>query len=346
MWNNYSPTWQRKRIMELGFVEKVYDPSVLSSSYFPSKVGGKPAWLDPQELPRPESVSCGKCRSPLIFLLQVYAPLSDGENDSTFHRSIFLFMCKDPKCHQENGSKCFRVLRCQLPKVNNFYSACSVLDTPEQLDQLKLDSIEPPSQDDTDDTPIATITVEDIERGDLDDEVKIKPIASTRLEHTTSVACRRLCVVCGMSGPMSCAKCKQVNYCSKEHQIHDWRSGHKLFCPELAKSVECTTDYEPSARVILSLFEIVTEPEPLSTEVPEEKSVEQRMADYHKVVKTKNLTISEVKQDEPVKEKKRDKQFKAFKKRVALEPEQVSHIKIMFCVQQIFSNVYVTFPLR
>ncbi len=316
--------------MELGFVEKVDDPSVLSSSFFPSKVGGKPAWLNLQDLPRPQSVSCKKCRFPLLFLLQVYAPLSDGENDCTFHRSIFLFMCKDPNCHQDDSSKCFRVLRCQLPKVNIFYSlpVSPVLDTSEQLDKLDQEEIEPPSQNDK---LISGMTVKDIEG--VDDEVKMKPVVSTDAE-TMSVVCTEvssLCVVCGMSGPMSCAKCKRVNYCSREHQVYDWRNGHKLFCPELAKGLECVIDYIPSVGAVLPLFEIVTEPEPLPSEVPEEKTIEQRMADYHKIVKTKNLHISEVKHDDFVGEKKSDKQFKAFKKRVALEPEQVSFLSSYFC---------------
>lgn len=33
-----------------------------------------------------------------------------------------------------------------------------------------------------------------------------------------------------------CAKCHR--YCSKECQVQDWRDGHKLECPELAKNAE------------------------------------------------------------------------------------------------------------
>ncbi len=321
-----------KTKMELGFVEKVDDPSQLCNSLFPSKVGGKPAWLDPQDLPPPESVSCKRCRSPLTFLLQVYAPLSDGERDETFHRSISIFMCRDSICHQQDGPKCFQVLRCQLRKVNNFYSesADSTVDTADQLDRLKLDEVDDPQDDDTDDKPLISateMTVQDIEG--WDEEVKSKPAStsSVSVEGTLTV-CRRtspLCIVCGMSGPKSCAKCKRVSYCSKEHQTHDWKNGHKLFCPDLAKGNNCIVDYDPSVGVTLPLFEIVTEPEPenASPDGRAEKSVEERMADYHSIVKTKNLSVSRLKKEESVREKKSDKQFKVFKKRVALEPEQV-----------------------
>ncbi len=318
--------------MELGFVEKVDDLSQLCSSLFPSKVGGKPVWLNPQDLPPPESVSCKRCRSPLTFLLQVYAPLSDGERDETFHRTISIFMCKDSRCHQQDGSECFRVLRCQLPKVNNFYSASvdsTTVDNADQLDRLKLDKVDLPSQDDDTDDKLSmsatAMTVQDVEG--LDEEVKSKPASSGGVE-SMIIDCRRappLCIVCGMSGPKSCAKCKRVSYCSKDHQTHDWKNGHKLYCRDLAQGKNCIVDYDPSMGVTLPLFEIVTEPEP-ETSSPDgqaEKSVEERMADYHSIVKTRNLSVSRLKKEESVREKKSDKQFEVFKKRVALEPEQV-----------------------
>lgn len=36
------------------------------------KVGGKPIWLNPRELPKCEELMCPKCENPLKFLLQVY----------------------------------------------------------------------------------------------------------------------------------------------------------------------------------------------------------------------------------------------------------------------------------
>ncbi|XP_071963234.1 programmed cell death protein 2-like [Antedon mediterranea] len=108
--------------VELGFVEKA-DSWRLSSHFFPSKVGGKPAWLALKDLPGCERASCPICRDPCIFLLQIYSPVS--EDSRCFHRSIYVFCCKHPGCHTKvNNSKIpFVVFRNQLPRINEFYSS-------------------------------------------------------------------------------------------------------------------------------------------------------------------------------------------------------------------------------
>ncbi|KAG8504732.1 Programmed cell death protein 2 [Galemys pyrenaicus] len=63
---------------------------------FPSKVGGRPAWLGAAGLPGPAALSCEQCGRPLAFLLQLYAPLP-GRADA-FHRGLFLFCCRAPPC--------------------------------------------------------------------------------------------------------------------------------------------------------------------------------------------------------------------------------------------------------
>ncbi|XP_020041662.1 programmed cell death protein 2 isoform X2 [Castor canadensis] len=100
--------------VELGFVEKA--PAWrLRSEQFPSKVGGRPAWLGASGLPGPGALSCARCGRPLAFLLQVYAPLP-GRADA-FHRGLFLFCCREPPCCAG-----LRVFRNQLPRKNEFYS--------------------------------------------------------------------------------------------------------------------------------------------------------------------------------------------------------------------------------
>lgn len=82
-------------LVELGFAEEA--PAWrLRSEQFPSKVGGRPAWLGLAELPGPRALACARCGRPLAFLLQVYAPLP-GRADA-FHRSLFLFCCREPPC--------------------------------------------------------------------------------------------------------------------------------------------------------------------------------------------------------------------------------------------------------
>ncbi|KAL3779227.1 hypothetical protein HJC23_010151 [Cyclotella cryptica] len=76
------------------------------------KIGGRPSWLNPRDLP--EGIlrcrgPCGKSTddklgSPLCFVTQLYCP-ADDVRESAFHRSLYVFA----------------LLRCQLPKKNDFY---------------------------------------------------------------------------------------------------------------------------------------------------------------------------------------------------------------------------------
>lgn len=44
---------------------------LLHPRFFPSKVGGKPAWLDLKNIPNLSEISCKLCNNPLVFLCQV-----------------------------------------------------------------------------------------------------------------------------------------------------------------------------------------------------------------------------------------------------------------------------------
>ncbi|XP_035538005.1 programmed cell death protein 2 isoform X2 [Morone saxatilis] len=102
----------------LGFLEEA-EPWRLLSPQFPSKVGGKPAWLSQKGLPSLPGLDCEICRLPMAFLLQVYAPISG--QDRSFHRTLFLFCCKTHECYTCNDSRCMKVFRSQLPRRNEFY---------------------------------------------------------------------------------------------------------------------------------------------------------------------------------------------------------------------------------
>ncbi|GAQ82545.1 putative programmed cell death protein [Klebsormidium nitens] len=112
----------------LGFVDEAANPESLERHFFPSKVGGVPAWLDPVKLPQGGATVCGFCGKPLAFLMQVYGPLES--EPSAFHRTLFLFVCKSNTClkrhfrQQEAPDRkhSVRVFRCQLPRSNPFYS--------------------------------------------------------------------------------------------------------------------------------------------------------------------------------------------------------------------------------
>ncbi|CAN1305110.1 Programmed cell death protein 2 [Linum perenne] len=80
----------------LGFLEKPEHPWSLHRQSFPSKAGGAPAWLDPVNLPSGNRSLCDTCGKPLRFVLQVYAPIT--EKESTYHRTLFVFMCSKMSC--------------------------------------------------------------------------------------------------------------------------------------------------------------------------------------------------------------------------------------------------------
>ena len=383
--------------VELGFVEKVSDPELLTSPFFPSKVGGKPAWLDVRNLPAPDSLACRVCSKPPVLLLQIYAPIP--ERSCTFHRSLFVFMCKDPSCHQHQGSKAFRVLRCQLPRENDFYqwdtdhtdlvdnqdsgnegastSSCQNADSQgTKSDQTMIkeqseidggsgicgtnqttdittdkDSSTPNKSIDKLGIPEeaakssnAVLDTSSCSEKKVTTNHAIEEVHTRRILSSTTAATviqsevPSLCVVCGCLGPKKCGRCRQPHYCSREHQTHDWKNGHKLFCSDMASGKCTSTDsvrYNSGFGILLPEFEIITETEPeISEQVMGERSEEERMEDYLKFVRSGKCgyedggkksgggkvekTLEKAKSDT-----RSDKYFNAFKKRVALEPEQV-----------------------
>lgn len=103
---------------DLAFVEKC-KPWLLQSRFFPSKVGGMPAWLELKNIPCRTDVECDYCREPCIFLCQVYAPYEDDPN--AFHRTIYIFICRKAECCKTNQSGNLKVFRSQLRKINTYY---------------------------------------------------------------------------------------------------------------------------------------------------------------------------------------------------------------------------------
>lgn len=104
--------------VDVGYVDEA-ESWKLESRFFPSKVGGRPAWLNLSELPSPKDMECEKCHEACILLCQIYAPI-ETRNDC-FHRTLFVFLCRNPKCSSTNDNSSFIVFRSQLRRENDFY---------------------------------------------------------------------------------------------------------------------------------------------------------------------------------------------------------------------------------
>ena len=100
----------------LGFCERA-PAETLQRQFFPSKVGGRPAWLDPVDVPTAAQLKCLYTREPLDFLLQVYASVDD--EPTAFHRAVFLFV--SPHGGDLHRPGAVRAFRSQLPRINPFY---------------------------------------------------------------------------------------------------------------------------------------------------------------------------------------------------------------------------------
>lgn len=113
--DNYTPN------VDLGFAEKceLEDDVYLSSFFYPSKLGGRPAWLRWDSIPSASSLACGKCEKQLVFLCQIYVPLelstNDSENENNlYHRTLYLFCCRNGPCSKFNSFvKAFRTEKLQ-----------------------------------------------------------------------------------------------------------------------------------------------------------------------------------------------------------------------------------------
>ena len=105
---------------DLGFLETKRDETSVHAIYFPSKVGGKPEWLDPSVHPKRMS-EANETHREMDFLLQIYAAndVEDDLNVNAFHRTIYVFTSIDGDKVFEKGK--VRALRSQLARENEFY---------------------------------------------------------------------------------------------------------------------------------------------------------------------------------------------------------------------------------
>ena len=133
-----------------------------------------------------------------------------------------------------------------------------------------------------------------------------------------------MCSVCGCPGGKRCAKCKGMSYCSKEHQIIDWKAGHKRQCG-VAESASAPTSNTPN--LLFPEYELVMETESMDPENKPEKSESECMAEYTKFLKSQaagSMTGNDKDLESmATSEDILDQNFKQFKKRIEKEPDQV-----------------------
>ncbi|XP_028398834.1 programmed cell death protein 2-like [Dendronephthya gigantea] len=289
-------------IIELGFLEKVEDPVTLTSPFFPSKIGGKPAWLALSELP--SQILCKICEKPLVFLLQVYTP-ADDEKSPAYHRTVFVFCCRNGSCYKSNCNKSLKAFRCELPRSNDFYPAVSSFQDQDKIFQ----------------------------------EFKDKKAGA-------GASWTKLCEVCGCRGEKLCSKCRQVSYCSRDHQTVDWKTGHKLVCGNAEQQRQPGAIHDKTtvvelrfafigspgkvSNVLFPEFELVTEPEEIDGEI-QECGNENDMEKYKDILKDNEKDNAGAKNDwdsleaesKKINDVVEDKTYCEFKKRISYEPEQV-----------------------
>ncbi|XP_057315187.1 programmed cell death protein 2-like [Hydractinia symbiolongicarpus] len=131
-----------------------------------------------------------------------------------------------------------------------------------------------------------------------------------------------LCNLCGCYADKKCSLC-QVLYCCKDHQIFDWKNGHKLNCSGNAKLMNgkksvCKTDQKS---LLFDEYEIVTEPEP-----NEEKSKDDKAEKYKTYLEKKRGPQNvDAKLDADLQkiDENSDEMFLKFKERIDREPEQI-----------------------
>ncbi len=236
----------------------------LNWSYWGSgKVGGRPSWLNPRDLPSTEQMKCSSCGDPMALVLQLYAPVDeegqggdddgDGDmppgvtHDGAFHRALYVFACRHGECLKKRETKLegasnscgLRVLRCQLPAKNDFYAEHAERDAKDEEGGLG---------------------VGDGEHGGDDDDGKDLGDSAKGQDRS---AYPPLCALCGAPGAAgSCSQCHGPSYCCKEHQRRHWREGHRDECQSAARSEGETKKKRSKAPFVFPQFEVVISPEP------------------------------------------------------------------------------------
>ncbi|KAI0226234.1 hypothetical protein L0F63_003966, partial [Massospora cicadina] len=111
-----------------------------------------------------------------------------------YHRVLYVFICPNGACSAKSRARSIKVIRCQLPRENDYY----------ELDDSK---------------PL-------LKEGDGKDSLEEKWVLKRKVD-----AEGLKCWVCGVYAGLRCSKCRIAQYCGKPHQLWDWNRGnHRNTC--------------------------------------------------------------------------------------------------------------------
>jgi pre-rRNA-processing protein TSR4 len=168
--------------------------------------GASPAWLYPFAPERmSQRLTCTGCGRAMSFFLQVYAPLDGAAFAHAFHRTLFLFMCR--QCPER--AVC---LRGQLARDNAFYAA-ACRDEDEHV-ACKFDR---------------SATLPQLALGRAFPRMSIVTEPEPRADSGR-------CALCKRPASKRCGQCKSAVYCCREHQTEDWPK-HKKLCKMLKEAI-------------------------------------------------------------------------------------------------------------
>lgn len=162
-----------------------------------------------------------------------------------------------------------------------------------------------------------TEEVEESEDDDWKDDI-LKKFESKFAHH--------FCDICGLKAGSRCGGCKMARYCSREHQVEDWRLGHDLECKAYQKGTRL-----PEKRKSPSLFkefEIETEEENVDEEEEDEEDGGSSVDDKKELIqlyeaKFANREIAPDPEEGVEEEDLEKKVFLDFQKKTKKHPDQV-----------------------
>lgn len=264
-------------IIDLGFAEECEDEFRLSAISYPSKLGGKPAWLRWDKLLTEAQMHCLVCEKILQFLCQIYIPTElSGQQ---YHRTLYVFCCSNGKCYKSTSTKnssgagCIKVFRSLMEESDD-----------------------------------------DLTEEDLDNKVEEELRKAMQDKESLWTTCE----VCSLYGEKRCSLCRNVLYCSKEHQVFDWKvNDHKKECQSIRNN-------STKNKFLFEEYEIVIEEEPTKDKKSEEDRKlnidESRLKDLMKDTGPldSNLENEFKKATNTV-----DENFDKFKRRIGREPKQI-----------------------